>query len=87
MNPDDVIDYLRKLENNAYPYLETYYEYLINNNNAPDSYYTSLAQLYVDRLFVLQPKSFSGTTSRDELKVREYRQKLQKFLETKKQYE
>ena len=31
MNPEEVIDILKNLNNEAYPYLETYYEYVIDN--------------------------------------------------------
>lgn len=59
MNPDEVIDYLKGIDNEHYPYLEAYYEYLISNNNAPDSYYTQLATLYVDKIFKMQPRNFA----------------------------
>ena len=87
MNPDEVIDYLSKLENKNYPYLEVYYEFLINSNNAPDSYYTSLAQLYVEKIFELHPKQLKKPSMDKEPQTKEYRGKLQKFLETKKQCE
>lgn len=47
MNPDEVIEYLSasfdSKKDDQYPYLEVYYEYLINNTAAPDSYFTQLA--------------------------------------------
>jgi len=87
MDVEDVIDYLKGLDNELYPYLESYYEYVIANTNAPDVYFTSLATLYVEKLFKLQPKNFATPTKSVEEKVKEYRAKLQRFLETKKQYE
>lgn len=87
MDVEDVIDYLKGLDNEQYPYLESYYEYVIAHTNAPDVYFTSLATLYVDKLFKLQPKNFATPTKSVEEKVKEYRGKLQRFLETKKQYE
>ena len=50
MNPDEVIEYLQSLDRGiihkddpqSFPYLEYYYEYLINNQNPPDSYFTQL---------------------------------------------
>ena len=87
MNPDEVIEYLSKFERKTFPYLEVYYEYLIKTNNAADSYFTSLALLYVERIFELQPKQLKKPSD-DKLKeTTEYRTKLQRFLETKKQYE
>lgn len=87
MNPDEVIEYLSKFERKTFPYLEVYYEYLIKTNNAADSYFTSLAMLYVERIFELQPKQLKKPSD-DKLKeTTEYRTKLQRFLETKKQYE
>jgi hypothetical protein len=76
MNPDEVIDYLSKLENKNYPYLEVYYEFLINSNNAPDSYYTSLAQLYVEKIFELHPKQLKKPSMDKEPQTKEYRGKL-----------
>ena len=71
MNPDEVVDYLSSLDkhkdelttkggqaNHNFPYLEFYYEYLIGQGNSPDSYYTHLGILYVEKLFILQPPSF-----------------------------
>ena len=61
MNPDEVIDYLNsfdKQKEDSFPYLEAYYEYLINSTSAPDSYYTQLGTLYVEKLFKLQPRNF-----------------------------
>jgi hypothetical protein len=71
MNPDEVVDYLSSLDKHKdelttkggaashnFPYLEFYYEYLISQGNSPDSYYTHLGILYVEKLFILQPPSF-----------------------------
>jgi hypothetical protein len=85
MNPDEVIDYLIKLGSdgssilnkmNVFPYLEVYYEFLINSNNAADSYYTSLAQLYVEKVFELHPKQLKKPQSDKEPQAKEYRAKL-----------
>jgi hypothetical protein len=76
MNPDEVIEYLSKFERKTFPYLEVYYEYLIKTNNAADSYFTSLALLYVERIFELQPKQLKKPSD-DKLKeTTEYRTKL-----------
>jgi hypothetical protein len=76
MNPDEVIEYLSKFERKTFPYLEVYYEYLIKTNNAADSYFTSLAMLYVERIFELQPKQLKKPSD-DKLKeTTEYRTKL-----------
>lgn len=43
MNPDEVIEYLNtfdKQKDDAFPYIEFYFEYLINNQTVPDSYFT-----------------------------------------------
>jgi hypothetical protein len=46
MNPDEVIAFLQKLvkdhpgKEDQFPYLEYYFEYLINHQKTPDSYFT-----------------------------------------------
>lgn len=100
MNPDEVIEFLNmfdKTKDDQFPYLEYYYEYLINKPITPDSYFNVLGTLYIEKLFRLQPRSFLTPSKFDvrnyfiaktvEDKVKEYRGKLQRFLETKKQYE
>ena len=89
MDVEDVIDYLKELDNDFFPYLESYYEYVISSHNAPDIYYTALATLYAEKIFKIQPKGSIASASNQTIKdgVKEYRQKLQRFLETKKQYE
>ena len=87
MDVEEVIDFLKNLNNEAFPYLESYYEYVIANQNAPDTYYTSLATLYVDKIFKWQPRNYATPNDNVADKVKEYRGKLQRFLETKKQYE
>lgn len=72
MNPGEVIDYLNgfdKQKEDQFPYLEFYYEYLINNTSAPDSYFTQLGTLYVERLFRLQPKQYQNPSNRPFFKT------------------
>ena len=61
MNPDEVIDFINSCFDKAkvefFPYLEYYYEYLINTTMAPDSYYTQLGTLYIEKIFKLQPSN------------------------------
>lgn len=72
MNPDEVIDYLSAIDkhkeeltttgtSSSFPYLEYYYEYLINHGNPPDSYYTALGLLYIEKCFRLKPASLKNT--------------------------
>lgn len=61
MNPDEVIEFLSmfdKTKDDQFPYLEYYYEYLINKPITPDSYFNVLGTLYIEKLFRLQPRSF-----------------------------
>lgn len=87
MNVDEVIEYLNSLNNEKYPYKEKYYEHVIASQNAPDSYYTELAKLYVNKIFEYWPKNFGSPNDSVKKQAHEYREKLQKFLENNKQYE
>lgn len=108
MNPDEVIEYLGTLDKHkeeltstgtggSFPYLEYYYEYLINHGNPPDSYFTALGLLYVDKCFRLKPAGLKNTCKTVLVKIsiadakekilKTYRTKLQNFLENKQQYE
>ena len=57
MKPDEVLEYLDNIEKNSslkedcFPYVETYLEYVINNTDVPDRFYTKLATLYIEKLF------------------------------------
>lgn len=59
MKPDDVLEYLEEIEKqttgreDSFPYMETYLEYAIKHTDVADRFYTVLARLYIDKLFVL----------------------------------
>lgn len=76
MDVEEVIDFLKSLNNEAYPYLESYYEYVIGSQNAPDAYYTSLATLYVEKIFKWQPRNYQKPNDNVADKVNLYRGKL-----------
>ena len=61
MSPDDIIDFLAEVErtggnrDDTFPYVEHYLEYIVQLKDAPDRFYTNLALIYIDKLFVCLP--------------------------------
>lgn len=61
MTPDEIIDYLTEVErlggnrDDNFPYVEHYLEYLVSMKDAPDRFFTNLALIYIDKLFVCLP--------------------------------
>jgi len=61
MAPDEIIDFLsetERLSNNrddTFPYVEHYLEYVVSLRDAPDRFFTNLAVIYIDKLFVCLP--------------------------------
>ena len=59
MSPDAVVDYLKEVEaalgsgrDDTFPYVEHYLEYLVSLKESPDRYFTNLALMYIEKLFV-----------------------------------
>ena len=61
MSADETIEFLSEVErsigvrDDTYTYVEKYLESIVSGNDSPDRFYTNLALIYIDKLFVCLP--------------------------------
>ena len=61
MNPFEIIEFLKSIESkygnrdDTFPYVEHYLEYLVQLKDVPDRFFTDLALIYIEKLFVCLP--------------------------------
>lgn len=89
LRPKDELDLISKKgeqQEKLFPYRERYLEYVVNNNSEQsDKYQTDLAELYIENLFRLQDKDYTGDILLPHL-INPGRKKLISFLEEKTSY-